>query len=302
MGAQPYPGLDIQLLGPVVARVDGRPLPFNRRQQRRLLAVLALQRGQVVPGSRLVDLLWGDRPPHAASTMLQSHISRIRAALRGAGSQDAELVGHPGGYELRAPETAVDVDRFRATVDRARATAAVAERRALLDEALGMWRGPALVDMATEPLCRSICAELDELRISVLEERLDADLVLGRYHDVIGELRRCIAEHPLRERLTAQLMLALYQVGRGTEALDVFSGYRTDLAERVEGTAVDPGEALLHILQSLRIAAERIPADLGGRSALFRSVLANRRALVVLDNAADANQVAPLLPGGGTGV
>src|SRR6266511_4899514 len=411
MGAQPYPGLDIRLLGPVEARVDGRPLPFNRRQQRRLLAVLALQRGQVVPGSRLVDLLWGDRPPHAASTMLQSHISRIRAALRGAGSQDAELVGHPGGYELRAPETAVDVDRFRATVDRARAPAAVAERRALLDEALGMWRGPALVDMATEPLCRSICAELDELRISVLEERLDADLVLGRYHDVIGELRRCIAEPPLRKRLTAQLMLALYQVGRGTDALDVFSGYRTDLAERLgadsgpavqrlhtailrgdpvagkpapgtaavarrdvpaqlpagqpafqgrgtelaqldaalstpesappvvltgpagvgktalavhwarraierfpdgqlfvdlaghgEGTAVDPGEALLHILQSLRIAAERIPADLGGRSALFRSVLANRRALVVLDNAADANQVAPLLPGGGTGV
>jgi DNA-binding SARP family transcriptional activator/Flp pilus assembly protein TadD len=400
--------MEFRLLGRVVAEHDGRLVELGRRRERCLLGVLLLEVGTPVPVERLLDLLWDDEAPDTARPSLHAHVSRLRRQLDpgSVGAWGVRLLSRQGGYLVDVDPQAVDVHRFRSLVDRANAVAVPAERSALLREALGLWRGPLLADVASDRLRSRIGADLTERRLSAIELAVDADLAAGRHTDLIGELVALTGEHPLRERFTAQLMLALYRSGRQSEALDAYERLRARLADEL---GIDPGPeaqrrytdvlrqdpglrppapagppaarpaqlpppvghftgradsikeldtlldtdiqvptvvvstiagtggvgktalaihwchrvldrfpdgqlyvnlrgydlgepvpaaaALEGFLRALGADPATIPADLDERSAAYRSALAGRRMLVVLDNARTVEQVRPLLPG-----
>jgi DNA-binding SARP family transcriptional activator/tetratricopeptide (TPR) repeat protein len=403
-----------RLLGPVeVDASDGRVLRMARRQERCMLAVLLLAVGQAVPFDRLCDLLWDGNVPARAKPAIRSHAARIRAMLTNAGAAGgtgAILVARRGGYLLAVEPEFVDAHRFRLLVEEARSAGDPAVRDRLLRGALVLWRGAALQDAASGRVRQRLCAELDELRRTAVEESLAAGLDLGRHEDLLPELARLVGAEPLHERLVELHMLALYQAGRTSDALDAYTRVRRHLAEelgvdpnpalqrlqlailrgvpppsrpgppavatgtpgqlpadltrfagrtghlheldsllagsgrdRVEpvviaaiagtagigktalavhwahqardrfpdgqlyvnlrgfdpiGAAVSAAEGVRRFLYALGVPAQRIPSDLGAQLDLYRSVTAGRRMLILLDNARDAEQVRPLLPGG----
>ncbi|HXV02612.1 MAG TPA: BTAD domain-containing putative transcriptional regulator, partial [Gaiellaceae bacterium] len=188
--------VEINLLGPVELVVDGRAVAVGRKKQRALLALLALRVGEVVSTDRLVLDLWGEKPPKAAVGSLQNLVSELRRLI------GAEvLVTRQPGYALELDPLHVDARRFER---------AVREGTGLRD-ALGLWRGPPLGDLAYEPFAAAEIGRLEELRAVAWEELFDADLGRGEHARLVPELERFIAEHPLRERPRAQLMLALYR-------------------------------------------------------------------------------------------
>jgi len=368
--------------------------------------MLLLEPNQVVPLDRIVDVLWAHEPPASARTMVQGYVSRLRQRLAEVDpSGSARIVTMPPGYRLVIDETLIDVTVARALLAQARGLPA--ERRAeLLSEANALWRGPALADLAG----RVSAPELTELRLAILEARFDAKLELGRHHEVIGELTRLIVAQPFRERLVAQLMLALYRADRRATALEAYQTFahraaselgmdpgpqlralharvlRDDtalleptpdpvIAPRIGvlvpaqlprapsgfagredeldwlSTLLPPGETaavavlagpagvgktalavlwahrvaaafpdgqlyaslrgfdqrhapmsaadvLTQFLLALGVGVDDVPFELADRAALFRSILADRRVLVVLDDARDAEQIEPLLPAG----
>ncbi|MGW1230238.1 AfsR/SARP family transcriptional regulator [Streptomyces sp. NPDC002530] len=391
---------------------------ISAAKPRALLATLLVRRDTPVPTDRLGTELWGGREPRAAANLIQQYVLRLRREL---GDREGRLlVTRPPGYQV-VPDGEDDLDaavfaRLGAS-GRAALAAGEAERAAgLLAEALALWRGPALADVPPGPVVDAEAARLDEQRLDVLQARVEADLVCGRHLALVPELRQSVREHPLREGLWEQLMLALYRSGRQAEALDAyrevhrlltaelsvepsvplrelhqrmlrgdpalaaprpgprpparlprtgptpprqlpagvsgFAGRRSELwaldgpsgdagpgagpAVRViTGTAgsgktalalhwahraapdfpdgqlyvnlrgfgsaagpVPPGEAIRGFLEALAVPPERIPDALEARTALLRTETAGRRLLFVLDNAADADQVRPLLPGG----
>ncbi|GLI00570.1 AfsR/SARP family transcriptional regulator [Phytohabitans aurantiacus] len=381
-----------QILGPVAVHRAGVELPLGGPKPRAVLAALLLDANRVVSEERLIALVWGDEPPPSVRGQLQVHISGLRKLLGAAVIErrpPGYLIGvHPGELDLDEVDAAVTKARADASADRPGAAAAH------LRAALALWPGPALGG-ATEPLLAHAGPGLRERRVSLLEELYDAELAAGRHHDVVGELRGAARENPFRERLHAQLMLALFRSGQTAEALHVygdvrerlaaelgtepgpllrrahvrilrgdgpaatvprqlpadlatFIGRETELstldallrrpgggriaaiagtagvgkttlavhwAHRVRarfpdgqlylnlrgfdpgGTAMTTGEAVRALLDALTVPAERIPASHEAQIGLYRSTLADRRALVVLDNARDAEQVRPLLPG-----
>jgi DNA-binding SARP family transcriptional activator/tetratricopeptide (TPR) repeat protein len=397
--------VQFRILGPVEADIGGASaLAGLRRRERCLLGLLLLEAGRVVPTARLFDLLWDGAPPAAARSLLQTHVSHLRRRLPRPGG--ATLVTRGDGYLLDVDSTVVDAYRFRSMVGRARDLPDPTGRVDLLSDALALWRGPALADAATEPLRRRVCAGLTELRLTAIEDRAAAAMALGRHREVVDELHDVLAEHPLRERVAALLMQALYRGGEQGEALAVFGGIRSRLAEEfgldpgedllkvhrsivrrdhpvpgqppqprdpapappavkpaqlpasvssfvgrrpeldqldkltaqtvvICGTAgvgktalavtwahrvapafpdgqlyvdlhgyspeaaLTPGAALDRCLRALGVGGDgsEIPVDLDEQSALFRSVLKDRRVVLVLDNAASVDQVRPLLPG-----
>ena len=212
--------VDIRLLGPVDVRDGERVVSLPRRQQRALLAALALRAGEVVSTDRLVADLWGESAPASATGSLQNTVSALRKLL----GRDV-LVTQAPGYRLVLPRDAVDVNRFERLLAEGR-NAEPAARVPLLREALDLWRGPALADLAEEEFARLEAARLDELRLEAQEERIDAELELGRHVGLVGELEQLVATHQLRERLRGQLMLALYRCGRQAEALEVYRAAR----------------------------------------------------------------------------
>jgi DNA-binding SARP family transcriptional activator len=225
--------LHLNLLGPVEAKLDGRPLPLGATKQRAVLALLALQANTTVGVDRIVDGLWGDEPPATARKMVQLYVSQLRRVLAGSG---AEIATHGRNYALRVDGEAVDTARFEQLVARA------ADDRHSDDpaqSALALWRGPALADVSAEPFAATEIRRLDELRLRAAELAIDADMAAGR--EVLGALERLIAEHPLRERLHAQRMLELYRTGRQAEALAAFTTARHAL---VEHAGVEPGAEL----------------------------------------------------------
>ncbi len=240
-------GADLQLLGPVRLYVAGRPVSVGVRMQRFVLAVLALEANRLVTTDRLIDLTWSDRPPATARRIIQTQISRLRATLAGVGVDDLlRLRSEPAGYLLDADAHRIDAHRFTALVARAGTTAggtgATAgattgagaggtTRLAVLDQALGLWRGPALAGTADESTRASLTRHLDEARWTAMEDRLDAMLRQGRDDDVIADAGRLVAEHPYRHRFTAHLMLALYRAGRSVDALDIYRQARERLAD-----------------------------------------------------------------------
>ncbi|BFU44160.1 BTAD domain-containing putative transcriptional regulator [Krasilnikovia sp. MM14-A1004] len=402
--------MDFRLLGRMEADQDGRRLELGRRRERALLAVLLLEAGSVVPVERLVDLLWDEDPPAAARANLHTHVSRLRARLDrdGTGEWGFRLISGDGGYRADVDRQTIDVHRFHSLVDEAGRMSAPAQRAATLRQALALWRGPLLADVASERLRDRIGTALAEKRVATVELAIEAELADGRPGEVIAELTALTAEYPLRERFVGQLMRALHGAGRAAEALEWYAAIRQRLAEQlgvdpgpelqqlhlailrgdlglpgqppavpvpaqlpvdvhgfagrdaeldrldavlaagseqptavlisaVSGTAgvgktalavhwayrvakrfpdgqlyvnlrgfgpdehrATPSEAVCDFLGALGVPVEKIPATLDAQAALYRSLLAGRRVLVVLDNARDAEQVRPLLPGTST--
>ena len=228
--------MNLQLLGPVEATLEGRPIPLGTTKQRAVLAMLALEPNATVSVDRLIDGLWGEEPPASAGKMVQLYVSQLRRVLAvGA----AEIVTHGRGYELRVPEEAVDATRFERLVDLAERTNGAS--RATAREAIELWRGAALADVAGEPFAAAEIRRLDELRLRASELAIEADLADGRTHDALAQLERLIELHPLRERLHAQRMLALYRSGRQAEALEAYQHVRRLLVEQI---GAEPGPEL----------------------------------------------------------
>jgi DNA-binding SARP family transcriptional activator/Tfp pilus assembly protein PilF len=231
----------ISLLGPVRVTSSGRPIPLGPARQRFVLAVLALEANRLVTTERLIDLCWPEDAPATARTMIHMSVSGLRAAL--AGVAGVRLDSQRLGYQLCCEPLDVDAHRFRALV----AEPADRERRVeLLDQALALWAGPALSGVVAEDVRSRLCQGLDELRLTALEDRFEALLGLGRHAAVTEELVTAVSEHPDRQRLLAQLMVALYRGGRAAEALRGYEGLRRRL-DRELGVTPSPELQELHL-------------------------------------------------------
>jgi YVTN family beta-propeller protein len=223
--------VEFAVLGPVAVARDGRDLPLGGRKQRALLAILLLHANEVVSRDRLIDGLWGERPPATAAHTLDNYISRLRKTLG-----DGRPVRHPPGYLLHVQPAELDLDRFERLLEEGRTELArgdAARAAVALRAALALWRGPALADVLYEPFAASEAERLEERRLAALEDRIDADLALGGGAELVPELEALGREHPHRERLLGQLMLALYRAGRQSEALAGFDSARRRLAEEL---------------------------------------------------------------------
>jgi len=219
--------MEFRLLGPFELVVEGRLVTPKAAKQRALLALLLLNANRPLSAARLVDDLWGERPPATVAKVLQTYVSRLRRLL-GAES----IASSAAGYELHVGPGELDVHRFERLVTEA-ADLEPEPAGTRLRQALALWRGPPLVDFAYETWAQPEIARLDKLRLAALRQRIDCDLALGRAHELVGELEQLVAEHPLRERLRGQLMLALYRSDRQVEALDVYRKARQTLVEQL---------------------------------------------------------------------
>ncbi len=236
--------MQFRILGPLEIVDEGRVVQLRSPKQRALLAILLLNANRPVSSERLIDELWPEEAPESARNTLQVHVSQLRKAL---GRGKDALVTQPPGYVLRVGEEALDLARFERLVAEAR-EAPPEPARAQLGEALELWRGPPLAELEAEPFAQPEIARLEELRTAALEERIDVDLRLGRHARVTGELERLVAEHPLRERLRGQLMVALYRSGRQVEALEAYAAGRRALVEQL---GIEPGPELRRLEQAV---------------------------------------------------
>ncbi|MET0136154.1 MAG: BTAD domain-containing putative transcriptional regulator [Kibdelosporangium sp.] len=391
--------MEFRLLGAVCAQADGRPVSLGPRQQRLIFAVLAWEVGRPVAIDRLVELIWPQSPPRTAQHAVRASVSRLRPIIAGY----AELVTQGSAYVLRTDTQRIDAHRFQALVAQARVETNDNRRVELLDEALDLWRGPAVADAAPDEVRERLFGGLQETRLVAAEDRFDALLRLGRHFSVVSELTAAVAAHPTRERLVGQLMLALHRGGQTTHALDVARRTRAHLAEElgidpghdlrqlelailrddpavavprplgppppkpaqlppdiadftgredmveqldalvvgnaaavvinaIAGTAgvgktalavhwahrvrdrfpdgqlhvnlrgyalgppVRPAQALTQFLRAVGVPAEDVPADVDEAGAMYRTLLADKRMLILLDNAVSPGQVRPLLP------
>jgi predicted ATPase/DNA-binding SARP family transcriptional activator len=232
------------LLGPVQARVDDRAVPITGARQRLVLAMLLMHANELVPASRLIDELWGTDLPADPAGALRTQLSRLRRALGPAGES---LVTDGGGYRLRLRRDQFDAASFEDAVAAA-AEATGKEALRILDEALGLWRGPALAEFADRPFAQPEAVRLDALRVVARERRAELVLSLGSAGDAIAALQQIVAEHPERERARGLLMRALYTDGRQTEALAAFASWRRYLSEEL---GLDPSPALREMEQGI---------------------------------------------------
>lgn len=234
------------ILGPFELRdAAGTAVAFGSDRARTLLALLLLERDQVCGTESLIGGVWGEHPPRSARKNLQTYVWRLRRLLEQVGA--ARLEARRNGYILRVDRAEVDVDQFEwlaATGERMLAAGAAADASAQLGQALRLWRGQPLSDVTFGEPPQGELVRLAERRIAVLENKIEAELRCGRSADVIPELRKLAGEHPYRERLHAQLMLALGDCGRQVEALSVFSDIRGVLRREF---GMEPGPALQRI-------------------------------------------------------
>jgi len=265
--------LEFRILGPLEVVEHDRLLVLGGPKQRALLVILLLHRGEVVSTDRLGDELWGERPPASAAKTVQVYMSNLRKALG-----DGVLVTRGHGYLLQTARGQVDVDRFEVLVDAGRTALGEGDARGAserLREALALWRGPPLADFAYEPFAQAEAARLEEERLAALEDRIDADLALGRHAALVGELESLVRGHPLRERLQGQLMLALYRSGRQADALERYQEARRRLTDEL---GIEPGPEL----QELERAILNQDPELGGRSRRLPRPPARRRGALLL--------------------
>ena len=242
--------IEFRILGPLEISAEGRLLPVGSPKQVALLGLLLVHAGETVSRDRLMEALWGEAPPATVDSALHVYLSRLRRLLESAGAADA-LVRERYGYRLLVTTEQLDANRFeRLAGEGSEALAAgkpalAAER---LRQALALWRGPALADLQSERFAVVAAARLEEDRVAALEQRLEADLALGRHSQLIRELETLVAEHPFRERLHAQLMLALYRSGRQAEALRAYRQARRMLADEL---GLEPSQELKHLEQAM---------------------------------------------------
>ena len=224
--------MEFGVLGPLEVRAHGRALDLGAPKQRALLGALLLQANRVVPRDRLVDLLWDDDPPETAHKVVQLYVSRLRKLI---GRE--RLVTKAPGYLVAVGDDELDLARFGRLRDEGR-----------FEEALSLWRGPALADLASHRFAAAEIARLEELRLACLEERIDQELARGGHAGLVGELESLVREHPHRQRLRGQLMLALHRSGRQAEALEAYRSARRSLVDEL---GLEPGRELRRLQEAI---------------------------------------------------
>jgi predicted ATPase/DNA-binding SARP family transcriptional activator len=252
--------LNYEILGPLSVRDGNAARNVAGRKPRALLALLLLHPNELVPAERLIDDLWSANPPRTAPNTLQVYVAQLRKVL---GAD--RLLTERDGYRLRVAPDELDAARFE-TLAREGRTAledgAHDEAAAQLREALGLWQGPVLADVRYESFAQAEIARLEELRLQAIEDRIEAELALGRHEDLIAELEALVAQQPLRERLRAELMLALYRGGRQADAL---AAYRATRQALVEELGLEPSRELQELEQAIlrqdpSLSLHRLPA------------------------------------------
>ena len=246
--------MEYRILGPLEVVQADRPVALGGGKQRALLALLLLHANEVVPSERLIDELWGDAPPATAAKSVQVYVSQLRKALRDghdANGRDGPLLTRSGGYVLELGAGELDLHRFEGAVEEGRRAldgAAPERAAARLRDGLSLWRGEPLQDFSYEPFAQAEIGRLEDLRLVALEARIDADLACGRHAELVGELEMLVADHPLHERLRAQLMLALYRCGRQADALEAYRDARRRLVDEL---GLEPSPTLQHLERAI---------------------------------------------------
>lgn len=234
--------MDFRILGPLEVCDNGKPLPLGGSKQRALLAVLILHANEVVAADRLMEDLWGERQPTSGAKALHVYVSQLRKVIG-----EKRVLTRAPGYMLHLDPEELDLTRFQRLREKAD-TSAPQEASSVLREAIELWRGSPLADVAYESFAQSEIARLEELRTSAIEQRIEMDLALGKHDQLVGELDALVREHPLRERLRAQLMVALYRSGRQAEALDAYNDAREALVEEL---GIEPSTSLRELHQKI---------------------------------------------------
>src|SRR5215471_12362362 len=232
--------VEFRILGPLEVVEDGNSVALGTLKERLVLGVLLLHANEFVSRERLIDDLWGEAPPPTARKAVNVYLSKIRKALSVGGADPITTAS--GGYRLNVEPESLDASRMQVLVAEAQELVAKGELDSAVErfqEALSLWRGPTLAGLQLESRGRADVAALDELRLTTLMDRIDCDLALGRHEQALGELVVLVSEHPLRERLRAQQMLALYRSGRQAEALDAYVEARQTL---VDDLGIEPSE------------------------------------------------------------
>ncbi|HEX6677707.1 MAG TPA: AfsR/SARP family transcriptional regulator, partial [Actinomycetes bacterium] len=256
------------ILGPLEVIGDAGPLRVAGAKLRALLVLLLLDANRVVSVDRLVEELWGGRPPPRATVTLRSYVSMLRRVLepdRAAGATAEVLAWQPPGYVLRVGPDDLDAARFERLARDGRAVlpSDPVAADALLGEALALWRGDALADVAFEPFAQGEVARLGELRLATAEDQVEARLAAGRHAEVVPDLERLLAANPLRERLRGQLMLALYRSGRQADALRAYRDGRDLLVEEL---GIEPGPALRRLQEEILLQSPTLDWQPPGRA------------------------------------
>ena len=243
------------ILGPLEVTDDGRKLALGGPKQRAVLAHLILRANHVVPADLLIDGLWGEEPPESARNTLQTYVYRLRKVLG-----EDRIEGRDGGYVLAAADGEIDAERFQVLVKKGKAQAGSdpGAAAATLSDALSLWRADALADVTEEPSLRGEAARLEELRLSATEHRVSAEIAMGGHSTVVPELESLTARYPLRERMWANLMLALYRSGRQAEALSTFERARQVLADEL---GADPSPELRRLHEQILHGAPELGAS-----------------------------------------
>jgi predicted ATPase/DNA-binding SARP family transcriptional activator len=253
--------VEYRILGPLEVRDGGRSISLGTAKQQALLAVLVLHANEFVARERLIDELWGESPPPTAAKAVQVYVSHLRKLLAHNGEQ--AITTGAGGYVLPLDGEGVDALSFECLARDAREHAAggdAAGAAALFRQALNLWRGPALAGLSFESAARNEVDRLEEERLAVLMDRIDCDLGLGRHGQLVGELEGLVAQHPLRERLRSQLMLALYRSGRQADALRVYREGRETLVEEL---GLEPSEPLQRLERAILVHDPALEAPAG---------------------------------------
>jgi DNA-binding SARP family transcriptional activator/streptogramin lyase len=241
--------MEFRILGPLEVVEHEEPVALGTLKERLVLGVLLLHANEFVSRERLIDDLWGEAPPPTARQAVNVYLSQLRKALGRTGG--APITTASGSYSLRIEPDRLDADRAQLLIASARECVSQGELDTAAErfrEALSFWRGPTLAGLQFEALGRDEAARLDELRLAALMDRIDCDLALGRHEQVLGELNLLVREHPLRERLRAQQMLALYRADRQTDALDSYAEARHAL---VDDLGIEPSAALQRLQQAI---------------------------------------------------
>ena len=236
--------MEFRILGPLEIAHGAKVVALPGRRQRALLALLLLSANEIVSSDRLIEELWGEQSPESGRAALKVRVSQLRKALGPAGKL---VQTRAPGYVLRIESDQLDLFRFERLVGESEG-AAPALAASLLREALAVWRGAPLADLAYEPFAQAAIRRLDDLRLAALQRRIDADLALGRHAAVAGELEELAADHPLQERFRGQLMLALYRCGRQADALAAYQSARAVLVEQL---GIEPSKALRELEQAI---------------------------------------------------
>src|SRR5438128_3650544 len=241
--------MELRSLGPLEVVEDGEPVALGTLKERLVLGVLLLHANEFVSREHLIDDLWGEAPPPTARQAVNVYLSQLRKALSRAGG--APITTASGAYCLQVEPDRLDACQAQLLVASARECLSDGELETAAErfrEALSLWRGPTLAGLQFESLGRDEVARLDDLRLAALIDRIDCDLALGWHERALGELNVLVREHPLRARLRAQQMLALYRADRQADALDAYAEARRTL---VDDLGIEPSEALQRLQQAI---------------------------------------------------